>query len=152
MLNRPPLIGQWHHGDGVLVCGTVRVATADFDTEPSEQFKAQMFDWMCEALNAPIVKQEGGSANAFLKQLERIGLRVQGVEELREQLMLATDWREAMTMAAQAGRKNGIVLFFAEPDVPTAEVMLRMVEVLDDFGFSCDDRRAIISNTRVAAS
>jgi hypothetical protein len=47
-----PLSGDWHHGNGVLVCGTVRIAREDFDTNPAESFKTEMFDWMCETLNA----------------------------------------------------------------------------------------------------
>jgi hypothetical protein len=50
--NKPPLgNNRWHHGNGVLVCGTIRIASADFDTNPSEEFKNEMFTWICETLN-----------------------------------------------------------------------------------------------------
>ncbi|CAG9225672.1 hypothetical protein [Burkholderia vietnamiensis] len=49
--NEAPLIGRWHHGNGVLVCGTIRVAVESFDTQPSQEFMDQMFDWICETLN-----------------------------------------------------------------------------------------------------
>lgn len=48
----PPLIGRWHHGRGVLVCGTVQVAREDFDTNPAEEFKTELLDWICATLNA----------------------------------------------------------------------------------------------------
>ena len=49
---KPPLgVNRWHHGNGCLVCGDIRIAIADFDTNPSEEFKNSMFDWMCEVLN-----------------------------------------------------------------------------------------------------
>lgn len=48
---KPHLTSRWHHGNGVLVCGTIRIARADFDTNPSQQFQDDMFDWMCEVLN-----------------------------------------------------------------------------------------------------
>jgi hypothetical protein len=46
-----PLSGRWHHGNGALACGTLRVARADFDTNPSETVQAEVFDWICEVLN-----------------------------------------------------------------------------------------------------
>lgn len=55
----PPLTGEWHHGAGFLCCGTIRVAKGDFDTMPSDEFKAEMFDWICYALNNP--STENGS-------------------------------------------------------------------------------------------
>lgn len=50
----PPLLGRWHHGSGHLVCGTLRVASETFDTNPCDEFKDEMFDWMCDALNQAI--------------------------------------------------------------------------------------------------
>jgi hypothetical protein len=50
----PPLSGRWHHGAGVLVCGSVRISREDFDMDPSEQFKTKMLDWMCATLNAAV--------------------------------------------------------------------------------------------------
>lgn len=47
-----PLLGEWHHGDGVLCSGSLRIARADFDTNPADAFKREVFDWMCATLNA----------------------------------------------------------------------------------------------------
>ncbi len=47
-----PLSGRWHHGGGHLCCGTIRVAKEDFDTNPSNEFKTELFDWMCQSLNS----------------------------------------------------------------------------------------------------
>lgn len=59
-MNNPPPLGcnSWHHGNGVLVCGSIRIATADFDTNPSKEFQNQMFDWICTTLNQEAQKYE----------------------------------------------------------------------------------------------
>jgi hypothetical protein len=46
-----PLAGRWHHGNGVIVCGSLRIAREDFDTSPSEEVKAEILDWICDTLN-----------------------------------------------------------------------------------------------------
>lgn len=48
----PTLTGHWHHGDGVLICGTVRVAREDFDSAPPRTFKKEFWDWVCNTMNA----------------------------------------------------------------------------------------------------
>lgn len=48
----PLLAGRWHHGGGFLVCGTIRVAKADFDTSPPQAVQETIFDEICEALNS----------------------------------------------------------------------------------------------------
>lgn len=53
---KPPLTGSWHHGNGALVCGTINVAQADFDTNPTQQFQDDLFDWACETLNEKIAQ------------------------------------------------------------------------------------------------
>ncbi|MDO9178674.1 MAG: hypothetical protein Q7U16_10250 [Agitococcus sp.] len=47
----PPLRGRWQHGNGVLVCGGVKIATANFGANSSAQIQTEIFDWMCDALN-----------------------------------------------------------------------------------------------------
>jgi hypothetical protein len=46
-----PLISPWHHGNGVLCCGTLRIATLSIDTNPTDEFKAELLDWICQQLN-----------------------------------------------------------------------------------------------------
>jgi hypothetical protein len=48
----PAVAGRWHHGGGYLVCSTVRIAKADFDTNPAESFQSEVFDQICEVLNS----------------------------------------------------------------------------------------------------
>jgi hypothetical protein len=51
----PPLTGHWHHGGGVLVSGTVRIAVADFDSHPfPDDLRDDIFDWICLTLNKEI--------------------------------------------------------------------------------------------------
>lgn len=47
----PPLTGNWHHGNGVLVCGSIRIARSDFDTDPNQAFQDSIFDYICKVLN-----------------------------------------------------------------------------------------------------
>jgi hypothetical protein len=49
--NKYPTFGRWHHGNGVLCCGTVRIARADFDTEPTQKIQDEYFDHICQVLN-----------------------------------------------------------------------------------------------------
>lgn len=50
----PPLIGRWHHGQGYLVSGTIRIASWDCDTDPPEEFRDRLLDWVCDTLNAAV--------------------------------------------------------------------------------------------------
>lgn len=48
----PPLMGNWRHSNGVICCGTLRIANVDIDTNPSEEFKSELLGWICKTLNA----------------------------------------------------------------------------------------------------
>lgn len=43
--------GRWHHGNGALVCGTLRIAVESFDTDPVVDLKNEVFDYICNTLN-----------------------------------------------------------------------------------------------------
>lgn len=43
--------GGWHHGNGVLVCGTLRIAVESFDNNCDKAIKDETFDWICDTLN-----------------------------------------------------------------------------------------------------
>ena len=58
MITKPSLVGRWHHGNGALVCGTINVARADFDTNPTQQFQDELFTWACDTLNAGVAEYE----------------------------------------------------------------------------------------------
>ena len=44
--------GQWHHGNGVLCVGSLRIAVESFDTNPDNEVKNEVFEYICETLNA----------------------------------------------------------------------------------------------------
>jgi len=50
----PPLTGRWHHGNGQLVSGTIRVARWDCDTNPPIEFRDDLLEWMCDTLNSAV--------------------------------------------------------------------------------------------------
>lgn len=49
---QPPLRGRWHHGNGILGSGTLRIARADFDTNPTQELQHEVFQWITDTLNA----------------------------------------------------------------------------------------------------
>ncbi|WP_371436231.1 hypothetical protein [Polaromonas sp.] len=53
-LTKPPLTGRWHHGQGYLVSGSIRISRWDCDTNPPIEFRDQMMTWICEALNQAV--------------------------------------------------------------------------------------------------
>lgn len=50
-LTTGPLMGRWHHGGGTLICGTLRIAREDFDTNPSDEFRKAVFDQIVRTMN-----------------------------------------------------------------------------------------------------
>lgn len=54
-----PLSGMWHHGNHAVVCGTVRVFRADFDTNPSAWTINDVLTWVCSTLNAALRRDSG---------------------------------------------------------------------------------------------
>jgi hypothetical protein len=64
---------DWHHGGGCLCYGTLRIARADFDTDPSPKYQQEIFDWIVKQLNtrptqSPIV-QAADEMEKALKEL-----------------------------------------------------------------------------------
>jgi len=57
-LRKPPLLGRWHHGEGVLVSGTIRIAQWNCDTNPPQTFRDKVLGWMCETLNYAVNEYE----------------------------------------------------------------------------------------------
>jgi hypothetical protein len=54
---QPVLIGDWHHGQGNIVSGTVRIAHEDFDTNPADEFRTEFWNWVCGTMNVAIKLQ-----------------------------------------------------------------------------------------------
>jgi hypothetical protein len=42
---------SWRFNNGVLCCGTLRIAAESFDTTPPNEFKKDLFEWICNTLN-----------------------------------------------------------------------------------------------------
>lgn len=45
------IMSEWRHNNGFLIKHTMRVAKEDFDTDPSDDYKKEIFDYLCEAAN-----------------------------------------------------------------------------------------------------
>lgn len=48
----PPFTGHWRGGNGVISCGTLRIFSENFDTNPADHIKAGIVKWVCDTLNA----------------------------------------------------------------------------------------------------
>jgi len=48
----PPFTGHWRGGNGVISCGTLRVFSENFDTNPADNIRAEIVKWVCDTLNA----------------------------------------------------------------------------------------------------
>ena len=46
-----PLTGEWRHGNGAICCGTLRIARADFDTDPDPEYQREILDYLCASAN-----------------------------------------------------------------------------------------------------
>lgn len=60
-----PLTGAWRYSNGFLMCGTLRIFRADFDTDPSPEFKDELTSWMVATLNAAPSRGETHGQAAF---------------------------------------------------------------------------------------
>jgi hypothetical protein len=63
--HEPPLIGTWHHGEGHLVSGTIRISRWDCDTNPPVEFRDRLLDWICDTLNAAVNEWERTAPDEF---------------------------------------------------------------------------------------
>lgn len=48
---RQALSGRWRVESGVILCGSVRMFSEDFDTYPSQPVSEDLLRWICETLN-----------------------------------------------------------------------------------------------------
>jgi hypothetical protein len=48
----PPFTGHWRGGNGVISCGTLRIFSENFDTNPASDIKAVIVQWVCDTLNS----------------------------------------------------------------------------------------------------
>lgn len=46
------LYSRFHHGNGFMCAGTLRVLRADFDTQPRQEFQDAFFNQVCGSMNA----------------------------------------------------------------------------------------------------
>lgn len=61
----PILRGRWRHSNGMIFCGTLRIAKGDFDTNPHPDFCALVFDDICRTMNK--------AQNVFDEKVKKFG-------------------------------------------------------------------------------
>lgn len=76
------LTGRWRVSEHGIFCGTLRIAKFDFDTNPSDEFKQQVFAQIEHALNRRFVSGD--------QVFDHFGIP-RGVHELEDGSMLAVD-------------------------------------------------------------
>jgi hypothetical protein len=105
------LLGEWRYSNGVLCCGSLRIAYESIDTNPSDAFKDELFKWVCEKLNqATKGETSDASKNQIEQERERLSDReIYGdrrdwtsLEEIDAELAL-----EARFAKADEGRSSG---------------------------------------------
>lgn len=93
-----PLSGGWRHNNRIICNGTLRIARADFDTNPSEEFQKSLLDWMVERLNTRTPEQ--GEKKGFKELLDTArksdGYRAEGIELERDELKAKLSAAEAL--------------------------------------------------------
>jgi hypothetical protein len=99
--SEPPLTGRWHHGNGVLVSGSIRIAHADFDTNPPDEFRDEVLDWMCATLNAAIAAPTAQAAPQSADENEGM-TREQWIEQAMRVYLIAGDTEDEARECAKA--------------------------------------------------
>jgi hypothetical protein len=61
LAERAPLTGKWHHGNGELCNGSLRIATASIDTNPTDSVRDEILEWICNTLNAHLNDNKSNS-------------------------------------------------------------------------------------------
>lgn len=136
MSGKPVLLGRWHHGAGQIVCGTVRIASESFDTDPCQEFKDEMLDWMCETLNqATAVYNATGLGPRELQHRLDV-LVAMRKEELQEKADMIERSRELATqLAALSSQRAELVGMVGR--------LLDVLSSVDGYDYSisddCDD-------------
>jgi hypothetical protein len=72
---------KYRHNNNIICCGTLRIARADFDTDPCEEIKKEHFDNLCNSgnriaeLEQQLADQQeaaGSLADDYVKTVEEI--------------------------------------------------------------------------------
>jgi hypothetical protein len=50
-IGRPVLLGTWRTSNGMIFCGTLRIAAADFDTNPTDAHRDAVLQDICDTMN-----------------------------------------------------------------------------------------------------
>ena len=66
----------------MLCSGSLRIARADFDTNPPEAFQAEVFEWMVTTLNAVLATEQAKYEAALCAQPADTEAYVQSVVKL----------------------------------------------------------------------
>jgi hypothetical protein len=54
--------GRWRVNEYGVYCGTLRIASFDFDTDPSVEFRSDVYEYMEQALNKAAEAEERGES------------------------------------------------------------------------------------------
>lgn len=93
---------------------------------------------------------QAAEVDGFLKCVsQNLGARFADSEKWRVTVLGTADWRRA---AAQIGRERTNCLTWRVPDLTTGTVLLSLVELLDEYGFTPAERRDFLESVRVSAS
>jgi hypothetical protein len=129
--------GNIGRNDAVWAIGHVTVA---IDKGNENEFASWPANW-----TAPATTE---ARDAFLLAIADIGVSIADPGALRAALEEAEDWRGAVVEQVQAGRE----FFIHRPDTLKNELMLDFSEVMESYGFTMEQRRAVLERARTTRS
>jgi hypothetical protein len=135
------------HRDGLLPSsddGVARMATAQAQLASAARNIADAIRGTVQPVAMAAVEVQ-----SFFLDLKAAGFATSDEGGLRGALEASDDWRRD---AAAIARDNKVSMWFTTPNILTIDVMLTLVDILDRHGFTASERRAVISNVRVARS
>nr|BDD48124.1 hypothetical protein 40 [Balneolaceae bacterium] len=64
-----PLTGEWRYSDGYLYCGTIRIGALSLDTNPTDEVRDEIGEWICKKLNANDSDEDARGASELMRMV-----------------------------------------------------------------------------------
>ena len=95
-----PLKGHFRINENLLSCGTIRIARFDIDTNPSPEFRSELYGWIEQRLNASEAPAAQGDV-AELRQM-LVDMHEHGYVETLDTLITAAKHHPAPVQSQEA--------------------------------------------------
>jgi chromosome segregation ATPase len=126
-LDEKALRGEWRHSYGLIFNETLRIARADFDTCPSDEFQDRVFTSICTAITAaPILARELEKAMEERDDYKYVADKYPKLHQMLAEAQLSRDkWEsEWDKLVEESGRYNTqLIAMISERDDLRAKLM-----------------------------